>query len=136
MRNLIKRKPEILLPLSIRFAKEYFDQLCQMQNDITNVQESKKLTTVHRALWTALIIEVARLFDTHSNVVSFKKIPEIKAEIDKYHSEAIIGKIIETRKTFTAHFADEAREVTSASEICQSKLGEILDDLSKLSIQK
>lgn len=136
MKNLIKRKPEILLPLSIRFAKEYFDQLCQMQKDITNVQESKELTTIHRALWTALIIEVARLFDTHNNVISFKKIPLIRAEIDKYHSEAIIGKIIETRKTFTAHFAEEAQEVTLAPEICKSNLSKILDDLSKLSIQK
>ncbi|KKR19579.1 MAG: hypothetical protein UT49_C0001G0055 [Parcubacteria group bacterium GW2011_GWF1_39_37] len=105
-----------------------------MQDDIINTQESKELTTVYRALWTALIIEVARLFDTHHNVISFKKIPKIKAEIDKYHSEAIIGKIIETRKTFTAHFADEGKEITSASEICQSKLSEILDDLDKLSV--
>ncbi len=107
-----------------------------MQSDIENVEDSKELTTIHRALWKALIIEVARLFDTHNNVISFKKIPSIKTKIDKYHSEAIIGKIIKTRNTFTAHFADNAEEITSASEICKSRLRNILDDLSNLAVTK
>lgn len=72
MKNLIKRIPEILLPLSIRFAKEYLTELNKMQNDIEKVQESKKLTIIYRALWTSLVIEVARLFDTHNNVISYK----------------------------------------------------------------
>lgn len=105
-----------------------------MQNDIEKVQESKKLTIIHRALWTSLIIEVAKIFDTHNNVISYKKISHLKEKIDKYHSEAIIGKIIETRKTFTAHFADRAKEVITAPEICKSKLNKILDDLNSLSI--
>lgn len=135
MKNQIIREPENLLPLSVRFAKEYFTELCEMQSDIQKVQASKKLGTIHRAIWTSLIIEVGRLFDTHNDVISFKKIPHLKESIDKYHSEAIIGKIIETRKTFTAHFAGTAKEVASAPEICQSRLGEILNDLSKLSLR-
>src|SRR3989344_2035722 len=103
MKNLIKRNPQTLLPLSLRFAKEYFNSLCKMQKDIDPVQESKELTIIHRALWTALIIEVGRLFDTfdQKDTISFKKLPHLKEKIDKYHGEAIIGKIIETRNTFT-----------------------------------
>lgn len=134
MKNLIIREPENLLPLSIRFAREYLDELCKMQNDIAKVQESKELTTMHRALWTALIMEVGRLFDAHNDVVSFKKVPNLKTEIDKCHQEDIIGKIIETRNTFTGHFATNAKVVVSAAEICKSRLGEILERMSKLSI--
>lgn len=136
MKNLIKRDPETLLPLSLRFAKEYFEALCKMQQSIEAVQESKELTTKYRALWTALIIEVGRLFDTHKSkdVVSFKKLPHLKELIDKYHGEAVIGKIIETRNTFTGHFAKEARVVISGSEICDSNLGEILNDMSKIKV--
>jgi hypothetical protein len=134
MKNLIKRKPEIVLPLSIRFAKEYLTELNKMQNNIENVQESKKLTIIRRAIWTSLIIEVAKIFDTHNDTISYKKLGHLKEKINKHHSEDIIGKIIETRKTFTAHFASTAKEVTMPSEICKSKLGKILDDLESLSI--
>ncbi|TAL49162.1 hypothetical protein EPN83_01310 [Patescibacteria group bacterium] len=138
MRNLIKREPDILLPLSLRFAKEYFNALCKMQTNIEAVQESNELTTTHRALWTALIIEVGRLFDTYNtkDVISFKKLPHLKNSIDRYHGEAIVGRIIDTRNTFTGHFAKEASTVITAPEICNSNLGEILDEMSKLSIQK
>lgn len=136
MKNLTKRDPETLLPLSLRFAKEYFEALCKMQRSIEAVQESKELTTKYRALWTALIIEVGRLFDTYTSkdVISFKKLPHLKELIDKYHGEAVIGKIIETRNTFTGHFAKEARVVISGPEICDSNLGEILNDMSKIKI--
>jgi hypothetical protein len=134
MKNKITRKPEILLPLSIGFAREYLDHLSRMQNDIHNVQGSEELTIIHRALWTALIIEVARLFDTHHNAVSFKKLPKIKAVIDKHHSKAIIGKIIKTRKTFTAHFDPTGKIVVSAQEICNSNLRQILEEMSKLKV--
>ncbi len=138
MDNLIKRKPEILLPLSLRFAKEYFDALCKMQTTYTldEIQESKELTMVQRALWTALIIEIGRLFDTYSQedkkVISFKKLPHLKDEITRLHGDAIIGKIIETRKTFTGHFAQKENRIISVSEICNSKLGEILNKMSSL----
>ena len=138
MRNQIKRDPKILLPLSLKFAREYFDALCKMQVNIETIQESKELTTIHRALWTALIIEIGRLFDTYNvkDVVSFKKLPHLKSEINKHHGEMIVGKIIETRNTFTGHFAKQAENVTTASEICHSNLGEILDEMSQLSISE
>ncbi len=136
MRNLIKRDPETLLPLSLRFAKEYFDALCKMQRNIEAVQESKELTINYRALWTALIIEVGRLFDTYKtkDVISFKKLPHLRESIDKYHGETVIGKIIETRNTFTGHFAKEAKVVITGPEICDSNLGEILKEMSKIKI--
>ena len=141
MKNLIKRDPETLLPLSLRFAKEYFDALCKMQINIKVIQESKELTMTHRALWTALIIEVGKLFDTYNSnsskdVISFKKLTHLKPLVDKYHGEAIIGSIISTRNTFTGHFAQQASNVVTVSEICNSNLGKILDEMSKLSIQK
>lgn len=136
MRNLIKRNPQTLLPLSLRFAKEYFEALCKMQENIGAVQESKELTTTYRALWTALIIEVGRLFDTHKtkDVISFKKVTHLQELVNKYHGEAVIGKIIETRNTFTGHFAKEAKVVITGSEICGSNLGQILEEMSKLKI--
>ena len=136
MRNLIKRDPKTLLPLSLGFAKEYLDALCKMRTNIKAVGESEELIIIHRALWTALIIEVGRLFDTYDTkeVISFKKIPHLKKQINKYHGEAIIGKIIETRKTFTGHFAKKANIVLSASEICNSNLGEILRKMSELDL--
>ena len=136
MKNLIKRDSEVLLPLSLRFAKEYIDELCKMQKNIEAVQELKEFTIKHRALWTALIIEVGRLFDSSNRkeVISFKKLPHLKSSIDKYHGEAIIGKIIDTRNTFTGHFAKEAVEVIMPTEICNSNLGKILNEMSKLSI--
>jgi hypothetical protein len=134
MENLIKRSPEILLPLSLRFAKEYFEALCKMQKDIEMVQESKELTITQRALWTALIIEVGRLFDKHDDVISFKQTPYLEDKINKYHGETIIGKIIETRNTFTGHFAKKAEIVITASEICNSNLGKILDEMCQLPI--
>jgi len=136
MKNVIKRTPEIILPLSLRFAKEYLSALCKMQSDVDAVQQSKDLTTTYRALWTALIIEVGRLFDTYNmkDTISFKKLPHLKKHIDKYHGEAVIGKIIQTRNTFTGHFALDAKIVISAQEICNSNLGEILEEMSKLQV--
>lgn len=107
-----------------------------MHRSIQAVQESKEHTTKYRALWTALIIEVGRLFDTYKSkdVVSFKKLPNLNELIDRYRGEAVIGKIIETRNTFTGHFAKEARVVISGTEICDSNLGEILNDMSKIKV--
>ena len=132
----MKRDPESLLSLSLRFAKEYFDTLCKMQMNLDEVQESKELTMIHRALWTALIIEVGRLFDTYTNkdVISFKKLPHLKEKIDKFHGEAIIEKILDTRNTFTGHFARKENKISLAPEICNSNLGTILNEMSNLSI--
>ena len=137
MKNVITSNPKIVLPLSLRFAKEYLNKLSEMQKNINSVQESKELTVIHRALWTSLIIEIGRLFDTYDtkDVVSFKKLAHLKKQINKYHGESIVGKIIETRKTFTGHFAKKANTVITAHEICNSNLGQILDEMGKLPIQ-
>lgn len=136
MKNVIKRDSETVLPLSLRFAKEYLSALSEMQSKIGKVQESKELTTIHRALWTALIIEVGRLFDFYDkkNTISFKKLDHLKKEINKCHGEAVIEKIIKTRNTFTAHFSKNAEIVISAKEICDSNLRKILDKMDKLKI--
>ena len=54
--------------------------------------------------------------------------------IDNVHGEAIICKIINTRNTFTAHWAEEGSNPIAVTEICNSKLGKLLDELNKLSI--
>ena len=138
MEKVKKRNPVIVLQLSLRFAKEYFKMLCEMQKAYTTdaIQESKKLTIIQRALWTSLIIEIARLFDTYEGknkkVISFKKIGLLKEDIDNIHGEAIIGEIINTRKTFTAHWGEEKNKVVTVAEICNSKLEKILNNLDNL----
>jgi len=142
MNNSTERKPEIQLPLSVRFAKEYLKMLCGMLKKYTNeeIQESNELTIIHRSLWTSLIIEVGRIFDTYDGknkeVISYKKLGYLKDKIDKLHGEAIIGKIIRTRKTFTAHWSKERTNPVLVSEICSSNLIKILEELDKLSIEK
>ncbi|MFH1822901.1 MAG: hypothetical protein ABH830_04340 [Patescibacteria group bacterium] len=123
-----KRNPIITLSLSLRFAKEYFEMLCEMRKKYTldEIQKSKKLTITQRALWTSLIIEIGRLFDNYESknkkVISFKKIDIIKNDIDAIHAEAIIGMIIKTRKTFTAHWGEEKKEVVSVAEVCKFRV--------------
>jgi len=135
-----KRKPNIILKLSLRFAREYFDMLEKMYKKYTleKIQESESLTITQRALWTSLIIEVGRLFDTYESVdkkvISFKKVNSLKREIDKIHGEVIIGKIIKTRKTFTAHWGEGKDEVVSVAQILSSNLKELLEKLEKLEI--
>ncbi|MBU4375323.1 hypothetical protein KKH38_02375 [Patescibacteria group bacterium] len=135
--NYSKRNPIIALSLSLRFAKEYLEELKQMQKNYTidEIQESKKLTIIQRALWTSLIIEIGRIFDTYQNkdIISFKKInlPEEKNIINNIHGEAIIGKIINTRKTFTAHWGTEKNNVVSVAELCKSNLDILLNKLYK-----
>jgi len=136
-RNLI-----IILSLSLRFAKEYYNYLCKLQKNhtIDEIQETKELTIIHRAMWTAFIMEMGKLFDTYDGkkeVISLKKILSSvnsawKKKIDSIHGEAIIQKIIKTRKTFTAHFGKEDEGVVSAAEICNSKIGKLLEDLDRL----
>ncbi len=136
-----KRNPAIILPLSLRFAKEYLKTLCEIQksHNEVEIQESKELTVIHRALWTSLIIEVGRLFDTYrrgnEKVISFKKLNCHKTEIDKIFNEDIIQRMITTRKTFTAHLDEKRNDIISVPEICESNLGDLLERLSKLKIK-
>lgn len=130
-----KRNPIITLSISLRFAKEYFAMLCKMQEDYTKeeIQESKELSISQRALWTALIIEIGRLFDKYESkkVISFKNIDIIKKDIDAIHGQAIIGKIINTRNTFTAHWGEEKKEIVLVAELCNSNLGILLKKLDQ-----
>jgi len=136
------RNPAIILPLSLRFVKEYYQYLCKFQKTYTidEIEESKELTIIQRAFWTALIIEIGKLFDTYDGnkkVISLKKIPFFenstwKKKIDLIHGEAVIGKIIKTRKAFTAHFSQEDEGIISVAEICNSNLGNLLKDLDQL----
>ena len=136
------RNPAIILPLSLRFVKEYYQYLCKLQktHTIDEIQESKELTIIQRAFWTALIIEIGKLFDTYDGnkkVISLKKISFFenstwKKKIDLIHGEAVIGNIIKTRKTFTAHFGQEDEGIISVAEICNSNLGKLLENLDQL----
>lgn len=137
-----KRNPSIALQLSLRFAKEYLRKLCEIQNAHTDdeIQESNDLLIVHRALWTALIIEIGKLFDTFNDryrkVISLKReaffqnIPW-KDKIDSVRGEMIISKMIRTRKTFTAHWGEDNIRPVSVREVCDSKLEKLLDQLDK-----
>jgi len=129
-----------MLQISLRFAKEYFKILREMQKTHTSeeIQSSKKLTIIQRALWTSLIIEIGRLFDTYETeskkVISFKKIfkgTQLENKINSIHGYAIISKILITRKTFTAHIDEQQENIISVAEICNSNLGELLDQLDR-----
>ena len=125
-----KRNPNIALQLSLRFLKEYFRKLKQMQESYPSdeIQESKELV-IQRALWIALIIEVGKLFDDfnsrHKKVISLKQVSFFQNEpwknkIDSIYGEVIISKIIQTRKTFTAHWSEDNIKPVSIKEICDS----------------
>lgn len=136
-----KRNPAIALQLSLRFAKEYFKTLCEIKKTRTDIeiQESNELLIIRRALWVSLIIEIGRLFDTfdgYKEVISLKKTPFFKNapwkdKIDSMHGDATVSKMIKTRKTFTAHLGEDDEGVISVTEICGSKLGNLLDDLDQ-----
>ena len=136
----VKRNQVLMLKFSLRFAKEYLKTLCEMQkfhNEI-EIQESKELTIIQRALWTSLIIEVGRLFDTYKSkskkVISFKQLNSYGTEVNKIFKENVIQRMRTTRHTFTAHLDEERDDIISAPEICGSKLRELLDKLDKLPI--
>lgn len=134
-----ERNPIITLSISLRHAKEYLKMLCDLReaHTIEEIQESNDLLIKQRALWIALIIEIGRLFDTYEaknkEVISLKKIdlPKAKEEIDRVHGNVIIGRIIETRKTFTAHWGKEKNNPISITEICNSNLKALLDKLEQ-----
>jgi type II secretory pathway component GspD/PulD (secretin) len=134
-----ERNPIVTLSISLRHAKEYLEMLCELRkaHSIEEIQESNNLLIKQRALWIALIIEIGRLFDTYEaknkEVISLKKIdlPEVKQKIDEIHGNVIIGKIIETRKTFTAHWSKEKNDPISIIELCNSNLKSLLGQLDK-----
>lgn len=131
-----KRDSTSSLLLSLRFAKEYLDELNRIYKThlIDEIQESREISITQRALWVALIIEIGCLFDTYSSkdkeIISLKKIVSLKKEIDRIHGEKVIGQIITTRNTFTAHKAVEKTKVISPKEIIDSNLSKLLNELS------
>ncbi|HNW09021.1 MAG TPA: hypothetical protein PK619_00345 [bacterium] len=134
-----ERNSIITLSISLRHAKEYLETLCNLQkaHTVEEIQDSNELLINQRALWIAFIIEMGRLFDTYNaknkEVISLKKIDlsEVKKNIDEIHGNIIIGKILETRKTFTAHWGKEKNNPISIAEICNSNLKDLLDKLEQ-----
>ena len=132
-----ERNPAVFLPLSLRFVKEYLKQLCEMRNKYKDeeIQESKELTIIHRALWTALLVEVRKLFeDSQYDNYSLRKIDFFKQEphkskIDRIFGDADMSKILKTAYTFTTHLSKNKENIYSVSEICNSKLGGLLEEL-------
>lgn len=133
------RNPAIFLPLSLRFTKEYLKQLCEMRNKYKEdqIQESKELTIIHRALWTALLVEVRKLFedskfDNYSlRKINFFKQEPHKSKIDQVFGDADMAKILKTTYTFTTHLSKNKENMYSVSEICNSKLGILLEELQE-----
>ncbi len=133
-------KPANWLDMSLRFASEYFEELCAMRNKYTKaeIQQSKKLTIMHRSLWTSLIAEIRKLFDNSRDYpnyslrkIDFFKQNQYKSIVDTVYGEKIISRIIKTGNTFTLHLSKNKRDILSVSEICDSNLGELLNKLKK-----
>ncbi len=133
-----KRDPIVIIKLSLKCALEYLQKLNEIRKKYTEekIQESDNLTIIHRALWTALIIEIGCLFDTYDSkekkVISLKKLNSHKKRIDEIHGEQIICRIINTRKSFTAHKGILKNKIITADEICNSKLKNLLEELEGL----
>ena len=101
------------------------------------IQESKELTIIHRALWTALLVEIRKLFegsqfDNYSlrKIDFFKKEP-YKSKIDCIFGDQDMEKILNTAYTFTTHLSKNKEHVYSVAEICNSKLKKFLDELQE-----
>lgn len=146
--NMERRDPVSALQLSLQNAKEFLKKLREFTERVDAIQANPKrlinknpdeweeVRIIRKALWIALIIEVGRLFDTYEKetkkVISFKSVfknTNLEKTINKIHETAIVGKIINTRRTFTAHIAEQKNDIISAPEICNSNLGALLDKL-------
>ena len=86
-----------------------------------------------------MIIEISRLFDTYDKpgkkVISLKNFfsdSNSIAEINRIHCQAIIGKIIITRNTYTAHLSEDLNIPNSVKSICESNLGALLEKVDAL----
>ena len=136
-----ERNPAIFLSLSPRFAQEYFEQLGNIRKKYGEdyIQESKELTIHHRALWTALIVEIRKLFGAsfkeYKNCslleIDFFKEEPHKKVIDFVYGNRIIQKILETSNTFTIHLGKDKEEILSVNEICNSDLKKLLTQLQE-----
>lgn len=136
-----KRNPVSALQLSLKNAKDFYKKLFEINLKVNVAQkvnisdeEWKNLLVYQRALWIALIIEIGRIFDVYNKkpTISFKNIflkTKFKQKINLIYGEIIIGKILETRNTFTAHISEETKKIVSVDEICNSNLEKLLDEL-------
>lgn len=141
MEIIKKRNPDIFLSLSLRFAKEYFGQLCDVRKKYgeDGIQESKELTIHHRALWTALIVEIRKLFGVsfkkYKNYslleIDFFKVKPYKKIINSVYGNRVIQKILKTSNTFTIHLGKNKEEIFPVDKICDSDLKKILEQLQK-----
>jgi len=127
------------LSLSLRFSDEYLAELCKLRkkHTETDIQLSKELTTIHRALWTSLIVEIRKLFgksfkayENYSLLeVSFFQNKPHKAVIDQVYGHKIVQNILTTSNTFTVHLGKKKMYILPVDEICKSDLR---DQLKKL----
>lgn len=137
IKEVYKTNPGDWMLISLIHAQEYFDFLCTFRKKYRDdqIQSSKELNTIHRAVWTSLIAEIRKLFDdsrypNHSlrNSEFFKE--ELnKSLINTIYGNKILQKIITTANTFTLHLAEEKTKILSVSEICDSNLGDLLKKL-------
>jgi hypothetical protein len=133
-----RSNPGDWLLISLMHAQEYFNFLCVFRKRHTEaqIQSDKELNTIHRAVWTALIAEIRKLFDdsrypNHSlrKSVFSKSSDENKLIINDVYGNQIIQKIINTANTFTLHLSEEKTNILPVSQICDSDLGNLLKKL-------
>lgn len=99
-------------------------------------------TVIRDAMASSLVNLVSEMFDmlsmSQKEIISFKKEKwfidnkNIKKQIDAIHGEVIIGKIINSRKTFFAHMGKKTDKIISGNEICDSNLYYLLERLEIL----
>ncbi|TSC74093.1 MAG: hypothetical protein G01um101433_1106 [Parcubacteria group bacterium Gr01-1014_33] len=71
-------------------------------------------------------------FDNYSlRKINFFKQEPHKSKIDRIVGDTVIQKILETAYTFTTHLSKDKNSVYSVAEICNSKLGKLLDELQE-----
>lgn len=144
-----KRDQKNELQIALHLAKKFYNKLCEISPRVEELNQSavteeedlelERSMLIRTAFWIALIIEIGRLFDTYDKpgkrVISLKNFfsdPDSIAEIDRIHGQAIIGQIIVTRNTYTAHLSEDLNIPNSVKSICESNLGTLLDNADAL----
>lgn len=135
------RSPGPFLSLSLRFAKEYLKQLRDLReaHGESKIQQDKKLAIYHRALWTALIVEIRKLFGKsfkeYKNFslleIDFFKSEPHKTTISQVFGDRTIQRILKTSNTFTVHLGQLNDVPLPVKDICESNLEVLLDSLQK-----
>lgn len=144
-----KRNPRNELQISLWRAKKFYKKLCEISPRVEELNQSivteeeelelEQSMLIRTAFWIALIVEIGRLFDTYDKpgkkVISLKNFfsdADSIAEINRIHCQAIIGQIIITRNTYTAHLSEDSNIPNSVKSICESSLGTLLDNANAL----